>query len=71
MRLTFLLILFITLTHSLFSGEKPRCFICYAWGTEQHEQWVKRFAQDLEKAGFSVLLDHWESGYGDQIVSHS
>lgn len=39
--------------------KKVSCFISYAWGIESHEKWVEQFAEDLEKAGFHVLLDRW------------
>jgi hypothetical protein len=40
----------------------PECFISYAWGKADHEQWVERnLATDLQKAGISVVLDRWEN----------
>jgi GTPase SAR1 family protein len=41
---------------------RPECFISYAWGDKDHEQWVERtLATDLKKAGINVLLDRWEN----------
>jgi GTPase SAR1 family protein len=41
---------------------RPECFISYAWGDKDHEQWVERtLATDLRKAGIDVLLDRWEN----------
>jgi len=41
---------------------QPTCFISYAWGNPEHEQWVEReLATDLAKAGITVLLDRWEN----------
>ncbi|HJQ33053.1 MAG TPA: TIR domain-containing protein [Pyrinomonadaceae bacterium] len=41
---------------------RPECFISYAWGDKEHEQWVERkLATDMEKAGVDVLLDRWEN----------
>ena len=40
----------------------PECFISYAWGIPEHEQWVeRRLAADLQKAGIKVVLDRWEN----------
>lgn len=52
------------LTTSLASGAagQPTCFISYAWGNLEHEQWVERdLATDLAKAGITVILDRWEN----------
>lgn len=49
------------------SHKKPTCFISYAWGVSEHEQWVEQFAEDLEKAGFNILLDRWFIRKGDEI----
>ena len=43
-------------------AEQPTCFISYAWGNPEHEQWVEReLATDLAKAGITVLLDRWDN----------
>lgn len=40
----------------------PDCFISYAWGNPEQEQWVERsLATDLQKAGVIVVLDQWEN----------
>jgi small GTP-binding protein len=40
----------------------PSCFISYAWGVPEHEQWVeKRLARDLRSAGIDVILDRWDN----------
>lgn len=40
----------------------PECFISYAWGVQEHENWVeRRLAMDLQKAGIIVVLDRWEN----------
>jgi tetratricopeptide (TPR) repeat protein len=39
----------------------PTCFINYAWGNSEHEIWVKKFSDHLEKAGlkvYSVVLEN-------------
>jgi small GTP-binding protein len=46
----------------------PECFISYAWGTPEHEQWVERLlAADLHKAGIAVVLDRWHNPPGSAI----
>ncbi len=40
----------------------PDCFISYAWGDARNERWVEHeLAQDLLKAGITVVLDRWEN----------
>ena len=39
----------------------PSCFISYAWGEYEQEQWVVRLANDLANAGLDVILDRWEN----------
>jgi hypothetical protein len=40
----------------------PECFISYAWGDPTQERWVEHFlANDLLKAGVTILLDRWEN----------
>ncbi len=40
----------------------PQCFISYAWGEKEHEDWVRNtFAKDLQKSGIDVVLDWWEN----------
>lgn len=49
------------------SDKKPTCFISYAWNILEHEQWVEQFSEDLEKAGFNVILDRWFTRKGHEI----
>jgi class 3 adenylate cyclase len=40
----------------------PSCFISYAWGNPEQEEWVeKSLASDLELAGINVVLDRWHN----------
>jgi hypothetical protein len=42
--------------------KRTACFISYAWGRREHEQWVeKRLARDLQNAGIEVILDRWHN----------
>lgn len=56
-------VLFRLKTHTVEQKIKtPECFISYAWGNPDHEQWVERsLAADLQKAGITVVLDRWEN----------
>lgn len=36
-------------------------FISYRWESEPHRQWVFRFAADLERRGYRVIYDQFES----------
>lgn len=46
----------------------PDCFISYAWGIREHEQWVeRRLATDLLNAGIKVILDRWEARIGASL----
>lgn len=47
----------------------PVCFLSYAWGDSEQERWVERFAHDLSKAGFDVLLDKWHNSRVGASVS--
>ena len=46
---------------------EPRVFISYAWEDEDHQSWVRSFADWLEASGVSVTLDQWQLVPGDQI----
>jgi hypothetical protein len=44
----------------------PTCFVSYAWGNEDHEEWVGRLVRYLDAAGVEVIWDRWhepELGY--------
>ncbi|HEV3073593.1 MAG TPA: TIR domain-containing protein [Thermoanaerobaculia bacterium] len=45
----------------------PTCFISYAWGVPEHEQWVLRFARDMRNARVDVLLDRWHNLPGTSL----
>jgi hypothetical protein len=37
--------------------EPPTCFISYAWGNALQERWVAELADELQRAGVSVIFD--------------
>jgi len=39
----------------------PTCFISYAWGNKEQEDWAERLAGDLQKADLGVLIDQWDN----------
>ncbi len=50
---------------------RPTCWISYAWGNEldpQVERWVAQFAEDLRKAGLTVLRDRPSDATADRIL---
>lgn len=40
---------------------QPSCFISYAWGINEHERWVRKFAEDILDAGMDIILDDWDN----------
>ena len=44
---------------------QPKVFISYAWGSDEHQQWVRDFAMRLIHSGVDVLLDQWDLKDGD------
>src|SRR5262245_37160603 len=49
---------------------KPRCFICYAWGSHAFGRWVERFAKHLKQGGVKPLLDIWDNPPGSRITDY-
>jgi small GTP-binding protein len=49
------------------AGAKPTCFISYAWGVLDDENWVLQLAKDLRNADIDVLLDRWHSSPGSDL----
>jgi WD40 repeat protein len=47
---------------------EPTCFLSYAWGNRQHEQWVERLADHLQNADVAVIFDRWHNTPGTSIT---
>lgn len=47
-----------------------KVFISYKWESEEHNQWVERFATDLRLAGIDAQLDKWEIRAGDSLTDY-
>lgn len=48
----------------------PKVFISYKWESDDHNDWVMKFAVDLRSAGIDALLDRWEVRYGDSFTDY-
>ena len=46
---------------------EPKCFISYSWDSESHKDWVRFFAEQLQKNGVFVYLDQWDIALGDDL----
>ena len=46
----------------------PKVFLTYSWDSEDHKQWVKKFATRLRRDGIDITLDQWEAVHGDQLT---
>lgn len=42
-------------------------FISYSWDSEEHKEWVKRFADRLIKNGLDVYIDQYDLQKGDRV----
>ena len=42
-----------------------KAFISYAWDTDEHKEWVRRFADELIRNGVDVILDQYDLSLGD------
>jgi len=53
-------------------NEKPainrKVFLSYAWGSDHHNNWVKKIASRLRTDGVNAILDRWELHPGDPIT---
>jgi hypothetical protein len=38
----------------------PRCFLSYAWESQEHSKWVLDLARALQERGVYVHLDRWD-----------
>jgi hypothetical protein len=47
----------------------PTAFISYSWDSDEHRNWVQRFATDLRYQGVDAWLDQWELRLGDDLTT--
>ena len=45
----------------------PKAFISYGWESDEHREWVRKFAARLRGDGVDVTLDQWAVQPGDQL----
>ena len=45
----------------------PKCFISYSWDSENHKEWVRSLASELQKKGVETSLDQWDIHPGKDI----
>ncbi len=45
----------------------PIVFISYSWESEEHNKWVKKFADELIENGIDVRLDRYDISFGDRL----
>jgi hypothetical protein len=38
----------------------PKCFISYSWDSDDHKQWVRKLAEQIQTHGVETLLDQWD-----------
>jgi len=43
-------------------------FISYSWDSAEHKDWVRRFGEDLQARGITVLLDQFALRLGDDVA---
>ena len=49
---------------------KPRCFISYAWESNEHKNWVRTLAERLVESGVETSLDQWDIELGSDIPEY-
>ncbi len=48
-------------------SNNPTCYITYAWGIQEEENWVKDFVKELEKQGIELFFDKWSNSPGASL----
>ena len=46
----------------------PKVFISYSHDSEEHKDWVRKFAEGLKNNGVNVILDQWHIRLGSDIT---
>ncbi len=58
------------LLFKIYSMTKPSCFISYSWETDDHKDWVRGLASELQRNGVVTLLDQWDAHPGIDLPSY-
>lgn len=48
--------------------KNPVCFISYSWDSEEHINWVRQLAENLQQNGVNTILDQWDLRPGMDIA---
>ena len=51
------------------SNEPIKVFISYSWDSKEHKAWVAKLATSLQSQGISVILDQWDTDFGDDLAT--
>lgn len=49
------------------TNKTPLVLISYSWESDEHQEWVRKLAEDLVKNGVDARLDKWENKNGSDI----
>jgi hypothetical protein len=48
----------------------PKCFISYSWDNDEHKDWVRRLADELQRNGVETYLDQWDAHLGMDVTNY-
>lgn len=49
---------------------EPRCFISYSWDYQEHKDWVRVIAENLQENGVKRFLDQWDLRPGSDLPKY-
>ena len=50
--------------------ENPTCFISYSWENDEHKDWVRVLATELQHKGIETKLDQWDCHLGMDLTKY-
>jgi len=50
--------------------ENPTCFISYSWDNDEHKDWVRVLATELQHKGIETKLDQWDCHLGIDLTKY-
>ena len=48
----------------------PKCFISYSWDGDEHKDWVRCLATELQRNGVETRLDQWDTHLGMDVTNY-
>ena len=48
----------------------PKCFISYSWDNDEHKDWVRCLATELQRNGVETRLDQWDTHPGMDVTNY-